>query len=1078
MLGITCNYPSMATSSTPPVEPRVWSAKLVDWFFRNTQIVFLLFLAVVIGGIGSLVSLRSEGFPSPQIKVAVITDLFRGASPEEVEAQVVKPIETAIQGIKGVSDVNATAANSFGTIIVNFDASADFSAALSEIRNKVQSVSLPQDADKAEITVPTFGGSISYYAVTGDTNNASTLREQGEYIKRELERVEGVKEFKLLQPVKDRVNINWRANDLAAYALTPTAVSQALQASNFSMPAGSINLNERVATTVTSAPFTSIDDIKNLVVGVALGKPVTLSQVADVELVAANDSLLDTLVMRDNPDEAASSTPALYYQLAYKDDANVTKSAKLVEKRIDEIKDATELKGTKLETVFNIADSINDQVKEIEHGAFGGPIGTHPIGKLGYVLGAVWLILLSMFLFVSWRAALISVLAIPLSLLITFVALKVQDVSLNTLTLFSMVLVLALIVDPAIVLLEAIQRELDLGRRGREAVIAAMNTVGIGAFIAMIANTLVFVPFGVVSGIFGEIIRFIPITVIPALVASYFVPLIFLTYLSRHLLKPARNHEEHGEINSLWGVSRWFVRTNTAILKRPWVQVVIIVLAVALPVAISGSLFASGKVVPVQFSSTSDNPTYQVDIEYPANLIKERKENIVQQVADVLKNESSTRTFFIFLQQDNLVSIQAQLFPRADRSEDSTELVKTLNSRLEEISVPNERIFISAKDVGVGPPSTAPVAVNIYGDNLDALRKAAIQTGDVLREQPNVTRVNDGFTNENNPQLTVSIDRAKLARTGLPAIVVAQALSGFLGEASVTKYEQPVAGSSRTVDVYLLNADKPTTADELANMVIAGGAGGAVVRVKDVATVSTVQGFAGIQRLNGQRFVTVSAQVKDALKDAAAPQQAVKDYWTADKLKSFGLRADALDNRGSGDQFLRSFRDLFLALGVACFMLYLVLVLFFKSFAQPFIILFAVPLSFIGVFPGLALAGGQFGFLEILGIITLTGIAVNVGIFLIDLANQRRAHGMDYKQAIAEASGIRFRPIFLTKVTALGGLLPLIVLSPFWRSLATVVLAGVLVSGILSLFTTPILYSWFIAAGERMSRGWNRKLKH
>lgn len=1065
----------------PPVEPQVWSARLVDWFFKNPQVILLLFLAILIGGVAALKTLRSQGFPSPQINVAVITDLYRGASPEEVESQIVKPIEGAVQGIKGVTDVNASAASSFGNVIVNVDASADFTSALAEIRNKVQGIVLPQGADKPDISVPSFGGSVSFYAITGK-GDAVSLRAQGDYAKQQLESVDGVKEFKLLQPINDKVNVVWRPADLSRYGLTPATLSQALQANNLSMPAGTANINDRKASVVTVTPFTTIDDIKNLAVGLdktsAIPKAVTLSQVADISLVSENASLLDTYSSRTSKDAQATSAPALYYQLVYKDDADVVASDKNVQTRLEEIKVASEFKDSSISTVFNVADSITDQVKEIEHAAFGGPIGQSGFGKLGYILGAIWLIILSMFLFVSWRAALISVLAIPLSLLFTFMALKLQGVSLNTLTLFSMVLVLALIVDPAIVLLESIQHQIDRGLRGRNAVMAAMNTVGIGAFIAVICNILVFIPFGVVSGVFGEIIRYIPITVIPALVASYFVPLIFLNYLARTMLKPARKKVHDEEIGSLWKSSQWFVRTNTKILSKTWMQVVIIVLAVIVPLGITGALFATGKVTPVQFSSTSDNPSYQVNIEYPGNLVTASKTALVQKVSDVLKQEQTTKNFFTFTQGDNQIQLQIELFPRADRTEDSTAIVKRMNTSLASLGKPSERIFVTAIDQGIGGPTTDPVAVNIYGDDLASLKKAAIATGDVLRKQAHVTRVSDGFTGEDNPQIAVSIDRTKLAATGLPAFVVAQTLGGYLGESSVTKYEETIAGASRPVDVYLVDAQKPTSTSELEDTVLGATATGLPIRVRDVATVSETQGFTGIQRLNGQRYVTVTAKVEDALKDAAAPQQAVKDFWTPDKLKEFDLRPDALDSRGSGDQFLKSFSDLFLALGAACFLLYVVLVLFFKSFAQPFIILFAIPLSFVGVFPGLALAGGQFGFLEILGVITLTGIAVNVGIFLIDLANQRRKQGMDYKQAIAEASGIRFRPIFLTKVTALGGLLPLIVLSPFWRSLATVVLAGVLVSGVLSLFTTPILYSWFIGLGNRVSKGWARRFPH
>jgi len=178
-------------------------------------------------------------------------------------------------------------------------------------------------------------------------------------------------------------------------------------------------------------------------------------------------------------------------------------------------------------------------------------------------------------------------------------------------------------------------------------------------------------------------------------------------------------------------------------------------------------------------------------------------------------------------------------------------------------------------------------------------------------------------------------------------------------------------------------------------------------------------------------------------------------------LKAANLSSSALEDRGSGNEFIKSFKDLFIACGIAILMTFVVLVLFFRSFMQPLIILFAIPLGLLGIFPALSLEGGQFGFLEILGLITLIGIVENVGIFLIDLANQRVAKGMSPKDAIALASGIRFRPVFLTKITALGGLLPLMLLSPFWRSLTLVVVTGIITSGVLSLFTTPILYVWF-----------------
>jgi HAE1 family hydrophobic/amphiphilic exporter-1 len=638
----------------------------------------------------------------------------------------------------------------------------------------------------------------------------------------------------------------------------------------------------------------------------------------------------------------------------------------------------------------------------------------------------------------------------------------IEGETLNTLSLFSMILVLGLIVDPAIVVVEAIQHELDLGKRGMPAIMAAVNTIGAGVFMAALTSVIAFIPFGVVSGIFGAMIRHIPATIIPALVASYFVPLLFLTYLSSRWLRSSQTRPlDEDDPSTLWGVSRWFIRANHFILDRTWLQVTIIALAVVLPIGVSGVLFATKRVVPVQFSAPKDSDLLSLTLEYPANLSDISRAKLVQSVEAQVSDQDEVKYMYPMQQQAGSITWYLTLQPRSQRSLDSSEYVGQLQQEFTSTTDAVNRIFVTLAQVSNGPPSSDfPVSVNIYDDNLDTLKQTAIETGNFLRQDKRVTRVDDGFTDTKNEKLDIVLDQAKVASIGLSGVQVGQILAGVVGESEVTQFDMAIDGHLRPIKVLLTKGSPPESIRDVEDVVLFALPSGPI-RVKDVATVTKSDAFIGIDRLNGKRFVTVQAKTLDAMKDGPAVQESVTKFWTTEKLKAANLSSSALEDRGSGNEFIKSFKDLFIACGIAILMTFVVLVLFFRSFMQPLIILFAIPLGFLGIFPALSLEGGQFGFLEILGLITLIGIVENVGIFLIDLANQRVAKGMSPKDAIALASGIRFRPVFLTKITALGGLLPLMLLSPFWRSLTLVVVTGIITSGVLSLFTTPILYVWF-----------------
>ena len=527
------------------IQPTNPHSRLVAFFISNSYLAILAILTLVIGGVLTAGQLKTQGFPSPTINVAIITDVYRGASAAQMESLVIKPLEASIGGVKGLGDVQSSARDGFASVQANFDAGSDVNAGLSELRSRVASAEIAKDAERAQVTSPDFGGSTSYYAVTGQDTPAH-LRDAGEAVRVKLESVPGIKSFKLNSNLKDQVEVRWNSEALQQHGLTPASLVQAIGAGNVALPAGSVTSDGVEKTVVTLDQLTSADSIRMLVIGqdTRTKTPVTVGDVATVVQTVATSDLYQRIGYRNGIAEPLNVQPSIVYQLNFKEDTDILKADKAVKSALSDLQDGWSHGNVQIVPVLDSAKSTQSQVNEIVSGAIGGKIGTSQYASFGYMLGGIWLVLLAMLVFVSWRAGLIAASAIPLSLLFTFIALKVQHTDLNTLTLFSMVLVLGLIVDPAIVVLESIQRELDLGLRGTRAIIAAMNEVGSGVFMAALTSIIVFVPFGVVSGIFGQIIKYIPITVIPALIASYLIPLLFLTYLARQFLRPSKRAKD------------------------------------------------------------------------------------------------------------------------------------------------------------------------------------------------------------------------------------------------------------------------------------------------------------------------------------------------------------------------------------------------------------------------------------------------------------------------------------------------------------------------------------------------------
>ena len=1037
-----------------------WNSKLVNFFFAKPRLAILFLVGTLIGGGFALVTLQREGFPQVPAKVVGIATVYPGASATEVESQVSKIIENAVADVENVKEVSSTSAASFSQVVVTLDQDVNLDVAVQNIRSKVASVenALPEDAESSKVQTFSTSGDDFTVGILGD-KSLTELNIIADTVANELTDVSGVGSVKEMEELKEHLVISYDSEKLAANKLTIEQVELVVKGSNIDFPIGTLDVDHKSQGIVVGGAYNSEEDLREQVVGVSpQGKGIKISDIAQVSKVLSGQEVVHRVGIKESG--VLKTEQGVLLGILKSKDSDVIKVKDSIDKKVAELRDEKIVASdVRIEFLYDQAQSTRDQITEIVHGAFGDK-------STFYLLGGIQLVLLFMLVFVNWRAALVAASAIPISFLFTLLCLYLTGTNLNTIVLFSLILVLGLIVDPAIVMVESIQRYLDLGSSSKEAIFATGRRYGAGLFIAVLTSIIVFIPFGIISGIFGEIIKYIPLTVVPALVASYLVPIAIVPLLGAKILKKKKDVVKKEEDQEIWPAARLMMRFNAWILSSNLRKVVLLIVIGGL-IIFSTTLVSSGKIPVVQFSSPEDSPFLMVTAAYPKGATFEARNNIGKELEETLNGEGAIANYFYQVQSKDSSIILVTLELQKNRSEGDSS--KRLIERLKDSFSQVKDVEVNLSELSVGPPEADyQVQVQLFDNDLKTLEKAGKEVGKYLSELDQVAKVDDGFTGKSEPEIRIIFDKEKLSKVGLSVFEVALQIKNQLDEKKISKLNEQL--TDRTLEIFLApdSKDLPKTKSEIENLGITTRTG-LSVQLKNIGIVSEIAALDKIERFDNKRYINVRAKLKDS-NDLVAVQTKLNEYLTENKLKELGI--DSTGNRGEYDEIAKSIQELTFALIAAIFLTYLVLVLQFNSFSQPAIMLFTIPLSIIGVLPALYLVKGQLGFLEILGFTILVGIVENVAIFLIDYANQLTAEkNMSLKDAIVLSTGVRFRPIILTKMVALGGLLPLAIFSPFWRGLSGVMIGGILVSGFLSMTVVPIFYTWFGAIRSKVHKG-------
>ncbi len=1078
--------------------------RITEFFLNNTRLTILSLFLLVVVGIFATLSLKTVGFPNPEIKFTIVNTAYPGADAGTILRDVTEPLEDSISDIDGIETYNSQSLDSFSSLSIGIEGDADKTAVDADIKEAIGGVVLPEDAVEPNIFSPEIGGAdilLSLYQADPQQRFADT-QNLIDFIEDLPETDEVTQDNEFSQSVV----LTLDPGALTARNLEAADVERTILSSDETLPVVTgVELDGQVQSIVTSlSQDVSYEELNDLEIFYTIeGAPGTPPVTESVEL--GEISTLEKQYSFANPgesllgirDESGEGVVLEVVSLNVKTKENVdqTQYYNQIKDFIADTDDLDFTNGELPETEKTVvidnytqAAENEEQVNEVLSGLLGGPLDVDNAiaSNLGWALGGIQLVFLVMLAFVSWRAAVIAAASIPLSLVFSNIYLFLIGENLNTLVLFSFVLVIGLVVDPALVILESIQRKIDTGLSGKEAALAAVRDVGLGLFLATLTNIIVFTPFGIISGVLGQIFRNIPLTILPAVIGSYIVPLIFLSWIGSAFMKRGKNTSTSEEEN-LWPIARWLIRLNTKILNsNRLLRAFIIILGLVLSFGVTGILFTSGNVRSVQFATGDDPAYFIVQTEFKAGLTdSDRSTGIEKLVGEVITTRDVSQVF---------LNNEFGVFARTDVDRDRTtrEIAEDVNKDLGEL----DKYFldIKAEVAANGPPEPLyQVAIAVKDDNLEIIKDASIAVGKEVEticedggtfvinncdgEENIVAKVDDGFSGRTTKVITYNLDRGALANNGLlspqgPASILAnQQLRGQFPVASNTEELTTINVAGEERNLFVRTGDtEPQAESEISSSSLTNFQGQDIPLNDVVESTTTTDSQSAIRRVDGETVNTVQVRLTSDYSDqgtAAQVTTAIVDYYADNDFArtiDLGLQEENIESFDGGGSagFLKSFQELLLALVLAIVFSYFVLAVFFNSLTQPFTILYTIPLTFIGIFPAIGfLSNGQFGLLEIIGLIILVGLVENVAIFLLDSANQYIQEGKDPKSAIAFASGIRMRPVILTNLTAVASLAPLAFLSETYRPLSLVIIFGLSTSGLVSLVTTPILFIFF-----------------
>ncbi|GHN00375.1 multidrug transporter AcrB [Cytophagales bacterium WSM2-2] len=1003
--------------------------KITEFSVKNWQFTLIIFILLLALGFNSLMNMPRGEDPETTAPSFVVIVIYPGTSPIDMEKLVVDPMEKRFNELDNIKRLVSDVNDGLATVRVDYKHEMDADEKYQEIVREVNALrgELPQDI--FDIKILKFSStdvSILQMALVSETAPYHELQKQVEALEDRLEKIKSLKKIETHGYPEQMVRVSLNIEKLAQQRIPLNAVIGALQSENANIPGGSIQMDTRRFNIKTSGEYKDINEIKNTIVFSTNGKIVYLKDVAEVESVYQDESHLVRL----------NGFRSVLLTAAQKDGQNIYQVGDQITPVLDQFE--KELPANiKMVKNFEQAKSVQKRLSRFAKDF------------------AIAILLVSVTLLpLGTRAALVVMISIPLSIFTGLFLLDFLGYSINQLSIVGLIVALGILVDDSIVVIENIERYLRAGKTKREASIEATKQIGLAVLGCTATLILSFLPLVFLPEQAGDFIRSLPMAVIMTVLASLFVSITIVPFLSSRLLKAHTSKEGNIFLRALKKViSGTYTKVLHWSLRHPWVT-----LSLAL-VLFVGSLMLF-PVVGFSLFPKSEKPQFLINIQAPNSTSIYETDRVARYVESELKKEKDISYFTTNVGKGN-PRIYYNVIARSESPnfaqfyvqlnnltpEQKTKLIDKLREKF--FYYPNAKIEV--KDFEQGPPLEAPIALRLFGENLDTLRKISMDVEQILKKTAGTIYVNNPLANQQT-DLRVKINKEKAGQLGVAISdidkVVRLGVAGF----NVGKFTPGEGQDEININVTLPRG-KYTTYDVFDKLYINSFSGQAIP-LKQLATIEFETSPNLVRHFDKGRFSTVTAFVKSGYLYENVTNEVLK------KLDKFpfpqGYRYVAA---GEVENKQESFGGLGTIILITVFGFIAVLVLEFGNFKSTLIVLSVIPLGIIGAISMLFITSNPMSFVAVIGLIALVGIEVKNSILLVDFTHQLRERGVPLDEAIEHAGEIRFVPIVLTSLTAIGGLIPLAIEgNPLYSPLALVIIGGLISSTLLSRLVTPVMY--------------------
>lgn len=1015
--------------------------KFAQTFIKHHVMTILLYILVVVFGFYSFQNLPLALMPSMEVPAAVVYATYPGAGPEDIEQQVTKKLEGAVAGLSGLDTLQSTSSENMAMLVIRFTNDTDMDQAMTDLRDKVAQVKsqLPDDAsDPTVMSIDIDSMPVVSVALRG--NDLASLQSIAEdEIQPALERLDGVASVDISGGYEQEIAVHTDASRLKGYNLTISSIGQQLGADNIAIPGGDLDNGSQTLAVRTDGEYSSIDDVKNALISLPAGSTVRLSQIADVS-------------MRPKDQDAISKVDGeecIILSVNKQSGSNTAQIAELAKAEFDSLLKSND--SLQWNIVMDQSDYINMTVDNAIQNIW-----------MGVLFAAIVL-----FLFLrDFGATMAVTIAMPCCILFTFLIMNVLGITLNMMSLGGITLGVGMIVDNSIVVLENIFTYRADGYDRLEACTKGTGEV-IGAVIASTLTTVaVFLPIALSGGMAGMMFKEFCITIVALLLSSLIISITLVPLLCYFLLGGTKQQSIKPQGSGATPItekplSRAYRSSLNFLITHRWA-------GVALTVVICIVSVLSVSQAGMELIPEMDEGEVSVTVSMPNGSTMEDTAAIEDRIAAIAVDTIpeleqiyySTGSSTSIMSSSSGASVTISLVDLDQRDRSSADIAKQLRHDLQDIAGCELTVSTSST---MSMSTDSDISVELTGDDYDQLAETADDLANQISALPDAINV-ESSAGEQTPRVAVKINRENASRFGLNAATIGGLVRGELTGSTATtlrmngeEYDVTVAGDK----------DVATSLDALRSMQIPTMTGG-TVPLSMVADVYTELSPQSIVRKNQKETVTITGESESG--DSNAIKAAVDDIVAKYELPD-GVEVGEGDTAAS--QIAETTGTLMLALAVAIMLVYFILATQFNSFSLPIAIMLILPIGLLGSMILLWPTGNHVSMVALLGVIILAGTVVNSSIVLIDYTLQRRQRGEDKNTAILNACPRRVRPVLMTAMTTILGLVPMVCSSgegsEMMKPMGVVMMTGMVISTIATLFITPVYYSLTDSVASRLS---------